>query len=136
MVEVMPADKIVHATPARFISCITLSIFSGQTWLWASMIGITASDITAGLGVGVGVGIGVGVVGGTVGVGVTDGAAGVGGVGTGDGVVDGFRLQPNSTASIRTDMTRKFHFIPASQHRVVFVQTLTTKQGYYALRCH
>lgn len=70
---------------------------------------------TVGVCVGVGVGVGVEVVGGTVGGGVTDGAAGVGGVGTGDGVVDGFGLQPNSTASIRTDMTRKFHFIPASQ---------------------
>jgi hypothetical protein len=61
------------------------------------------------IGAGVGFGVSVG-----SSIGVTDGAGGVGVVSTAEGGVDGFGLQPNSTPSIRTDMTRKFHFIPVS----------------------
>jgi hypothetical protein len=52
---------------------------------------------------------------------VTDGTDGIGAgvtvdvsAGIGDMVVDGFGAQPNSNASIKTNMITKFHFIPAS----------------------
>jgi hypothetical protein len=56
----------------------------------------------------------------------------VGAAGTGDGV-DGFGLQPDSTASIRTDMTKKFHFIRVSKRWLGIDTALATKQSYSVL---
>jgi hypothetical protein len=57
----------------------------------------------------------------------------VGAAGTGAGVVDGFGLQPDSTASIRTDMTKKFHFIRVSKRWLGIDTALATKQSYSVL---
>ena len=76
---------------------------------------IADGGVVSGVSVGVSVGVKVGVVGGSVSVGVvTDGIADVGAVVTVGWMVDDFGLQPNSTASIRTNITRKFHFISFS----------------------
>ena len=80
---------------------------------------MSGGDVGVGVGVGVGTGVGAGmglVFGGSVGgsAGVTDGVTGVGIVGAGDGGVDGVGVQPNSSANINTDMTKRFHFIIAS----------------------
>ena len=66
--------------------------------------------------------------------GVTDGVTGVGIVGAGDGGVDGVGVQPNISANINADMTKKFHFIPTSQPWLGIYAALATKQPYYALK--
>ena len=86
-----------------------------------------ASAVTVGLGVSFGLGgelvfggsvvvgsTGVTDAGASVGVGVVVGD-GVGAIGGGDDAVDVFGTQPNSTRGIKTNKTKKFHFIPASQ---------------------